>query len=283
MLRREIEPEAELDQARAIAPLVDELWIVEDLPFAGGIAQLGPVLAATEDVVVGHGIAPAPFRHPAALAMEWATLARMFPGRLHGGIGHGVPSWMAQLGSRPASPLTLLEETIGTVRRLLAGGSVSVDGRYVTVDDVTLEFPPPTPPPISAGVVGPKSLALSVGLADGTILPEGQGPDDVARVRALADASPGPLEPASASGRHRLTVFTGFYCGDLGALPPPPEHLPPGWAAIGPTPDQVAERLRLLVDAGADAIVLVPFGDPEVEQLELAAAEIWPLLGGGAG
>ncbi|MEL6982617.1 MAG: LLM class flavin-dependent oxidoreductase, partial [Actinomycetota bacterium] len=96
MLRREIAPEDEIATARAMAPFVDELWIVEDLPYAGGVAQLGPILAATEDakVTVGHGIAPAPFRHPVALAMEWAALARMYPGRLQAGIGHGVPSWM---------------------------------------------------------------------------------------------------------------------------------------------------------------------------------------------
>ncbi len=269
MLRRELTPEDEIGQATAIAPFVDELWIVEDLPYAGGIAQLGPVLAATADdgVTVGHGIAPAPFRHPVALAMEWATLARMYPGRLQAGVGHGVPSWMAQLGSRPASPLTLLEETIDTVRRLLSGEAVDVDGRYVTARDVALEFPPIVVPPVSAGVVGPKSLDLSARVADGTILPEGQGPDAVAHLRDLA----GP--------DHRITVFTGFYCGDLDLLPPPPEHLPPGWAAIGPNPEAVAAELTALAHAGADAIVLVPFADDQVAQLDLAAADVWPLVG----
>lgn len=269
MLRREVAPEDEVALAGAVAPFVDELWIVEDLPYAGGIAQLGPVLAATEDhgTTVGHGIAPAPFRHPVALAMEWAALARMFPGRLQCGIGHGVPSWMAQLGSRPASPLTLLEETIETVRQLLAGDTADVGGRYVRAGAVTLEFPPVEPPPVSAGVVGPKSLALSARVADGTILPEGQGPDAVANLRGLA----GP--------DHRITVFTGFYCGDLDLLPPPPEHLPQGWAAIGPTPDAVAAELTTLTEAGADSIVLVPFADDQVAQLELAAAEVWPRVG----
>lgn len=271
MLRREIAPEHEIGQAKAIAGMVDELWIVEDLPYAGGIAQLGPVLAATEaeGVIVGHGIAPAPFRHPVALAMEWATLARMYPGRLAAGIGHGVPSWMAQLGSRPASPLTLLEETIDTVRRLLSGATVDLDGRYVTARDVTLEFPPEVAPLVSAGVVGPNSLALSARIADGTILPEGQGPEDVARLRALL-----PGDRA-----HRVTVFTGFYCGDLDLLPPPPEHLPPGWAAIGPNPEAVAAELIALAHAGADAIVLVPFADDQMAQLDLAAADVWPLVG----
>ena len=49
---------------------------------------------------------------PAALAMEWATLARMHPGRVIGGIGHGVPGWMRQVSPHVESPLTLLRETI---------------------------------------------------------------------------------------------------------------------------------------------------------------------------
>jgi len=87
MIRREIAPEDEVAHAQFLAERFDEIWIVEDLPFAGGISQLAMVLAATEDVVVGHGIAPAPFRNPAALAMEWGTLERMFPGRVRCGLG----------------------------------------------------------------------------------------------------------------------------------------------------------------------------------------------------
>ncbi|MEL6986007.1 MAG: hypothetical protein AAFO29_26485, partial [Actinomycetota bacterium] len=148
----------------------------------------------------------------------------------------------------------------------------------VTARDVTLEFPPPDVPPVSSGVTGPKSLALSARVADGTILPEGQGPEDVARLRALVDAEPGPVDPVRTQDRHRLTVFTGFYCGDLAELPPPPEHLPSGWAAVGPTPEAVAAELSSLVEAGADAVVLVPFAEDQVTQVELAAAEIWPQL-----
>jgi alkanesulfonate monooxygenase SsuD/methylene tetrahydromethanopterin reductase-like flavin-dependent oxidoreductase (luciferase family) len=99
MLLREIPPEDLQVAARAIAPRLDELWIIEDLNWAGGVSQLAMVLDATDDdtsgrPVIGHGIAPAPFRNPAALAMEWATLDRRFPNRIVGGIGHGVPDWM---------------------------------------------------------------------------------------------------------------------------------------------------------------------------------------------
>lgn len=281
MVLRTVAPEHEVAHAVALAPMVDELWIVEDLPFAGGISQCAAILEATSSMasppLVGHGIAPAPFRNPVALAMEWAALARMYPGRIHGGIGHGVPSWMEQVAKAKASPLTLLDETISAVRTLLHGHTLDLDGRYVNVRDVTLEFPPHEVPLVSAGVTGPRSLETAGERADGTILPEGQGPDEVERARGHIDDGRNRATPAPSDG-HRLTVFTGYYCGDLSLLPPPPAHLPPGWDAVGAGPDQVAARLQSLINAGVDSIVLVPFGDDAVGQVELAATEIVPRL-----
>ncbi len=68
-----------------------EVWIVEDLGFHGGIAQAATVLAVTSRIRVGIGILPAGARNVAFTAMELATLARLHPGRLVAGIGHGVP------------------------------------------------------------------------------------------------------------------------------------------------------------------------------------------------
>lgn len=281
MLRRDVPPSSLRKHARAVAAGFDELWIVEDLPYAGGISQTAAVLAATADCgagtgpVIGHGIAPAPFRNPAALAMEWATLAELYPGRFAAGIGHGVQSWMAQINERVASPLSLLDETIDVVQRLLAGERVSVAGRYISIDDVELVFPPAHPPLVSAGVMGPKSLELSGRTAGGTVLPEGRTPEGVALARASIDLG------RAAAGRtdaHRLTVFTGFYCGPLAELGPPPPDAPPGWAAVAETPEACASQLQAILDAGVESMVLVPYGDDAEDQLRLAAVDIVPHL-----
>ncbi len=281
MLRRDIAPASLQVHAQAVANGFDELWIVEDLPFAGGISQAAAVLEATKGVgggagpIVGHGIAPAPFRNPAALAMEWATLAEMYPGRLAPGIGHGVQSWMAQINEQVDSPLTLLEETIHAVQCLLAGERVTVEGRYVSINDVELSFPPMDPPLVSVGVMGPKSLELSGRTAGGTVLPEGRTPDDIRAARASIDRG---RAIADRSDAHRLTVFTGFYCGPLRELGPPPPDAPPGWAAVADTPVECAAQLQAILDSGVDSMVLVPFGDDAESQLCLAAVDIVPLL-----
>jgi alkanesulfonate monooxygenase SsuD/methylene tetrahydromethanopterin reductase-like flavin-dependent oxidoreductase (luciferase family) len=275
MIRREIPPGEVADLARGIQHGFDELWLVEDLPYAGGISQAAVVLEATATVTVGHGIAPAPFRNPAALAMEWATLAEVYPGRFAAGIGHGVQTWMAQIGERVESPLTLLRETIQSVRGLLAGDTVAIDGRYVRLDNVALQFPPALIPRVSAGVIGPRSLRLSGEIADGTILSEGHGPAEIERARKLTEqgrANARRIEP------HRLTVFAGFFVGDPNGLAEPNPDAPTGWDAVATEPGGAINKLQTLIDAGADAVILVPFGNNQAAQLHLAASEIVPHL-----
>ncbi len=266
MIGRAIVLEKVGGNAAAIVPALDELWVVEDVPYAGGISQLSAVLAATHDVTIGHGIAPAPFRNPMALAMEWATLARLYPGRLAGGIGHGLQTWMKSIGESVDSPLTLLEETIVATKQLLHGEDPQMSGRYRSLSDYKLEFPPKVAPPVSAGVVGPKSLHLSGRVADGTILPESTGPEDVAKARAVINA--GRAE-AGRTDHHRLTVFAGIYCGDLEKLGPPPEGvIVGGWDVVEASPTDAAAKLQTLIDAEVDSVVLVPFGPGPEAQLD---------------
>jgi alkanesulfonate monooxygenase SsuD/methylene tetrahydromethanopterin reductase-like flavin-dependent oxidoreductase (luciferase family) len=127
-------------------------------------------LAWSEQIRVGLALMPTPLRNVALTAMEIATLDRLFPGRFQPTVGHGVQFWMAQVGARAASPLTLLREYTVALRRLLDGERVSVTGEYVTLDDVALGWPPLTRPRLLLGGAGPKTLRLAGELGDGTML-----------------------------------------------------------------------------------------------------------------
>jgi alkanesulfonate monooxygenase SsuD/methylene tetrahydromethanopterin reductase-like flavin-dependent oxidoreductase (luciferase family) len=98
-----------------------ELWLSEDYFFLGGFASAAIALQATRKIPVGIGVVASVVRHPAVTAMEIATLAGAFPGRLYPGIGHGVPVWMKQVGIYPKSVLGTLRESVTGIRRLLAG------------------------------------------------------------------------------------------------------------------------------------------------------------------
>ncbi|MFF4501802.1 LLM class flavin-dependent oxidoreductase [Streptomyces sp. NPDC001401] len=264
---------------RAEALGVDDLWVVEDLGWTGGVSAAAVALGATERLRVGIGIAPAPLRSPALLAMELATLARVFPGRLVAGIGHGVREWMAQVGVAPRSPLALLEETITAVRALLRGERVEPAGREVRLDGVRLVHPPAEAPPVVAGVVRPRSLELSGRVADGTVITEGHGPGDLDNARALTSKG-------GAGPDHTLTVFAFASVGDdpdevADALHP---HIEGHAAWLGRPQNEVftvsgpasqaSERIGELAAAGADTVVLRIAGAEPLGQLEAVLAAV---------
>lgn len=233
-------PQSPPEQLRAVveaadAAGVDELWLWEDCFLEGGLTTAALALAWSSRLRVGIGLLPVPLRNPAVVAMEAAVLARAFPDRFVLGLGHGVLDWMAQVGARAGSPMTLLREHTTAVRRLLAGERVQVAGEYVRLDDVALDWPPQRPPTVLVGARGPRTLRLAGEVSDGVLLDaEVTGPDEVRRGRALAQEG---RDDAGRPGRVDVTVYTEL-------------------ASDAVTPDAVVDRVGTLAEAGADAVVL---------------------------
>ncbi|RSN30267.1 5,10-methylene tetrahydromethanopterin reductase [Amycolatopsis sp. WAC 04169] len=282
---------------------LDEVWIVEDCFYAGGIATASAVLSATEKITLGIGIMPAVARNPAIAAMEIAAMAELYPGRLIAGFGHGVPGWMRQIDAWPKSALAAFEETLTVIRRLLAGERVSFEGKHVRLDEVELEFPPALPPKLVGGVRGPKSLAAAGRVADGTLLAEPATPEyvratrdligveghsiaaynwlaldadqDRARERARSDVASaigpnsGPaLEPLDFGAELLAEVKAATDRGDLA------RRLRPEWidrlSISGPL-DRCVEQIRALYAAGTESVILLPLlGEPEEESFAAA-------------
>ncbi|HEU4541836.1 MAG TPA: LLM class flavin-dependent oxidoreductase [Jiangellaceae bacterium] len=272
----------------------DQLWIIEDCFYTAGASLSAAALSVTDSLRVGLGIVPAVARNPAITAMEFATLCGLGPGRFIPGIGHGVQSWMEQMGVRTPSPLTTLEEVLVAVGRLLAGERVTMSGRFVHLDDVQLDHPPADPPGILAGVRGPKSMAVAGRAAGGVLLAEPASPtyvrwavdhagrpDDfhVAIYSALCvmderEAAHRTMAPWLASILKRphvgLTVLPFF--DDLavryeergvdGLATMPADW----WAELGPigTLDDALAHIAALESAGVHSIGLFPSPDVEI-------------------
>ena len=180
-----------------------ELWVAEDYFAYDGFLAAAAALDATESITVGLGIVSAVVRHPAVTAMAIASIARSHPGRFQAGIGHGATGWMHQMGVAPKSPLTAMRESVTAIDALLRGETVNADGRYVTLNDVTLWHPPTETVPLLTGVVGPKSLELSGAIADGTIISVLAGPT---YVRYALEHTQRGAEGAGRS-EHRMPVL----------------------------------------------------------------------------
>jgi alkanesulfonate monooxygenase SsuD/methylene tetrahydromethanopterin reductase-like flavin-dependent oxidoreductase (luciferase family) len=259
---------------------LEELWLWEDCFFESGIASAAAALARTQGLRVGVGLLPVPLRNVALAAMEAATLHRLFPGRAVLGVGHGIQDWMGQAGARVDSPMTLLREYLAAMRALLRGERVTTDGRYVKLDNVALEWPPPTMPGIFVGASGPRSLRLSGEAADGTILDGSFSADAVRRARGLID------EGRAAAGRtdhHELIVYLKAATG-----PDEAERLQAELERWGDAPDRgvagdagaFAKAVERLVDAGTDTVVLQPTADePDPEGfVRFVAEQVRPLV-----
>ena len=268
-----LRPVAEAADAAGLA----QLWLWEDCFRESGIAAAAAALAWTERLSVGVGLLPVPLRNVAIAAMELATLDRLFPGRAVVGVGHGVQDWMGQVGARVESPLTLLREHLDALRALLAGETVSTGGRYVRLDGVALDWPPPSAPPVLAGAEGPKTLRLIGGHADGAILTGGTTPDALVRARALLDE--GRAE-AGRSGPYPVTVYLLAATGPGAQARLDAAALRWGWPSgedrvAGGSVDAVAGQVARWAAAGADAVILQPTDDePDPEGFVAFAAEV---------
>ncbi|WP_330173549.1 LLM class flavin-dependent oxidoreductase [Streptomyces sp. NBC_01498] len=291
VFRPQLPPERLRDLARVADDAgLDELWLWEDCFLESGIASASAALAWTERLRVGVGLLPVPLRNVALTAMEAATLHRLFPGRALLGVGHGVQDWMAQTGTRVESPLTLLREHLVALRALLAGERVTTDGRYVTLRDVALDWPPsnsPTPPAVFAGATGPRTMRLTGEAADGTILTGGTSPAQVRRARQLIAEG---RESAGRTGSHPVVVYLHTATGPDAAarLRAELDSLGEGtdvWGPDGPhgvagSAGDIAGVVRDLAEAGADTVVLQPTADePDPEGfVRFTAAEVRPLV-----
>jgi 5,10-methylenetetrahydromethanopterin reductase len=180
-------------------------------------AQVGATLAlgATERIPVGTSIVSAVTRHPAILAMEIAGISRVFPGRFWPGIGLGLPPWLEQMGLMPERPVAALRESVDSIKQLLAGETVQLAGKTVTLDKIAITHPAVEDVPITVAVMGPMMLRLSGQIADATLFAASAGLKYFEQ--AMADVATG-LEragrPADAMGYRTIALVCVDRDGD---------------------------------------------------------------------
>jgi alkanesulfonate monooxygenase SsuD/methylene tetrahydromethanopterin reductase-like flavin-dependent oxidoreductase (luciferase family) len=278
-------PQLPPERLHAVATAADELgleelWLWEDCFREGGISSAAAALAWTERLHVGIGLLPVPLRNVALTAMEVAGLARMFPGRITVGVGHGVQDWMGQVGGRVESPMTLLREHVTALTALLRGERLTVSGRYVQLDDVCLDWTPPSPPPIVVGAVGPRTLQLAGEHADGTIITAATSVEQV--VDKVADIDAG--RAAGGRGDHRVIAFVHAATGADAAARLETERSAWGYDSMDAftiTGDAAAfaDGVARYAAAGVDAVILQPTPDDDIESfIRFVTDEVRPLV-----
>jgi alkanesulfonate monooxygenase SsuD/methylene tetrahydromethanopterin reductase-like flavin-dependent oxidoreductase (luciferase family) len=243
---------------------------------------------------VAIGLLPAAMRNPAIAAMEIAGLARVFPGRFTAAFGHGVEEWMRQIGARPPNRLVALEETVDAVRRLLAGETLNVDGRWARLDDVRLAHIPSEAPPVLIGTTGPRALEIAGRVADGFLLPEGSGLEAVRWACGIAggtacvyawlsldddrDAAAEALRPGLESWRRMGLYPRLFELAGVGEDATSISLDQVRAMAVAGDADDCERAVRALWKAGAETVALVPRHEDRADQVAWFVAEVLPRL-----
>jgi 5,10-methylenetetrahydromethanopterin reductase len=170
MLSSQVPPE----ETVALARLAEDsgfsrIWLTEDYYRKAAFASCGAVLGATTSLSVGLGVASLFMRHPTALAMEIATLHRMYGSRFEAGLGLGSPRALNGSRRMPESVISSTRDRLAVTAELLAGGEVSWADEFDTVGQARLQYPADTDAMTWLAAEGPQMLALARECADGVV------------------------------------------------------------------------------------------------------------------
>src|SRR5438477_4673923 len=177
---------------RAEALGYESIWIADTGAGPDAFVVAATAALATRRVRIGTAVVPIYTRALPVLAAGAGSCAQLMPGRPFVlGLGVSSETIVDAWGGVPyRRPLTRMRETVGAVRRMLAGERVAFEGKTVRTRGFRLVSPPPAPVPIYVGALMPPMLELAGEVADGVVLnfmPVDAVPRMLAHVRAGAE------------------------------------------------------------------------------------------------
>lgn len=237
-------------------------WGVRQAESGFAWSWLGAALARTS-FSIGVVNAPGQRYHPVIVAQAVATLEEMFPGRFWAALGSGEAMNEHVTGDPWPSKEernTRLDESLGVIRRLLAGEEVTHDGA-VRVHRARVWSRPEAPPPLFGAAVSAETAEWLAGRVDG-LATVAQEPEALRRVVEA-------YRSAGGEGPCVLQVHLSLEETDAAALALARDQWPNG--LVGPPrawdfeqpedfdaatadPDESELRKAVLVDADAAAL-----------------------------
>lgn len=266
--------------------------IVGTMPELGPIETLSYAAACSERIRLGCSALVLPLYSPVHLAKSLSSLDQLCGGRLIVGITLGGSSRMfAAFGVDPDTLVARFTEELRLLEALWTEPRVNFNRRFWQLRDVAMEPKPlqKPHPPLWFGASHPAALRRAAQLGDGFM---GAGSQTTAQFIEQAKVV---HEALANLGRDRasFTIAKRVYIAvddDRGRarrrLTEALERMYgyfriPNLEALGTagTPEDCAEDLQRIANAGAELIAFNPLFD-DAEQMERLAAEVMPKLGG---
>ena len=152
----------------------EAVWQADSRLVRDAIVPMSAFAAITDTIKIGSGVVDCWTRNPARLAATFSTLDDLAPGRVILGIGAWWDPLAEKVGISRAKPLRAMREIITAVRALLANETVTMNGEFVHLDGVELDYVyqerRPKDVPIYLGATGMQMMELAGEIADGVVL-----------------------------------------------------------------------------------------------------------------
>lgn len=156
----------------------ESVWVAETRLTRDAVTPVAAIALGTERLRVGTGIVNVYTRNPVLLALTFATLDELAPGRIVMGLGAGSPRVLEPQGVAFTRPLTRLREYCEVIPRLIAGEAVTypgecVDLRAARIEDVLARdggVRPRARVPLYLAATGPRAVEYAGEVADGVLL-----------------------------------------------------------------------------------------------------------------
>ena len=260
----------------------DSLWAGDHVSFHHPLLDLTVALATfaavTDRIAVGAGVLLLPLRAPALVARELASIDYLSGGRVILGIGVGgeSPKDFEAVGVPLRERGARTDEAMVALRRLFAGAPASLDGRFSTFEEISIEPAPTRPggPPLWVGGRSDAAIRRAATLGDGWlplwVSPErfAQGLAAVRRQAGGRACTAAVVLPSLAGGtvEEARTYLSRRYGTEFSS------HAIERYCLVGP-PARCAERIAEYLAAGAEHVVLHPAVEPArlLDQIELLA------------
>jgi probable F420-dependent oxidoreductase len=268
---------------------VDSLWVSDRLVSSAlslePITFLSYIAGRLPRMKFGTSTLVLSTRNPVILAKELATLDFISQGRFFPAVGLGSDDAtdFAAVGVSKKERAPRSDEAIVLMRRLWREESVSFSGKFFSIQDVTIT---PRPwqkggPPIWIGGRSQAALRRTGRLGDGWLVSGASAAEVGNGIKAIRGyaAEAGRTVPED----HYGVLLPFYFAGDAdkayesakGSIRSRPELSPLEFTALG-MPEQVRQRIREYINAGATKFVMRPCGPFEKwhEQIEILAREV---------
>ncbi len=272
---------------------IDSVWVSDRIaaprPTLDPIVFMAYLASRMRNMKFGTSALVLPTRNPIVLAKQLATLDYLCKGRLLlvVGIGGDDSRDFDAVGVRKEERGKRGDEAIALMKKLWSEENVSFTGQFYSVRDLTL-LPRPYQqggPPLWVGGRSKAAFRRVGRLADGWLASSVTPAEVGAGIEAI-HAHAAEVSREIPEDHYGVLVPFSFATDTEEALRVAGSSIrrrqdisPTEYSALG-TPEQVRQRLKEYVNAGATKFVMRPYGPREthVEQVRLLAKEVIPAL-----